>query len=64
MVVQNEAFEKPSALFTDGCVGTSGNQQCDYLCRRGEGLLSGSLQKFEVRLCLLNNKPIPTMRYR
>ncbi|CAL0332436.1 unnamed protein product [Lupinus luteus] len=42
MVVQTEACEKPSALFSGGCIGSSGNKECDYLCRRGENLQSGS----------------------
>ncbi|KAI4313133.1 hypothetical protein L6164_026140 [Bauhinia variegata] len=44
MMVQTEAktCEKPSKFFSGGCVGSSGNQQCGYLCRRGEGLLGGS----------------------
>ncbi|KAE9585926.1 putative Transferrin-like domain, knottin, scorpion toxin [Lupinus albus] len=42
MMVQSEGCEKPSAFFSGGCVGSSGNRECDYLCRRGENLLSGS----------------------
>ncbi|MBG9826363.1 hypothetical protein ABE50_00085, partial [Bacillus wiedmannii] len=43
MVVQTEgACEKPSRFFSGACIGSSGNQQCAYLCRRGEGLLDGS----------------------
>ncbi|KAI9109894.1 hypothetical protein K1719_018935 [Acacia pycnantha] len=44
VVVKTEAktCEKPSKFFSGGCVGTTGNTQCGYLCRRGEGLLSGA----------------------
>ncbi|KEH18044.1 putative knottin, scorpion toxin [Medicago truncatula] len=41
-VVKVEECEKPSALFSGVCVDKPANQQCDYLCRKGEKLLSGS----------------------
>ncbi|KAJ7942596.1 Defensin-like protein [Quillaja saponaria] len=34
--------EALSGQFSGGCVGTTGNQQCDNICRRLEGLLSGT----------------------
>jgi len=33
---------EPGALFSGVCVDKPANQQCDYLCRKGEKLLSGS----------------------
>ncbi|KAF7825379.1 Defensin-like protein [Senna tora] len=52
MVVKTEGktCEKPSKFFTGGCVGSSGNQQCEYLCRRGEGLLGGSCKGLKIGL--------------
>lgn len=41
-VAKVEECEKPSALFSGVCVDKPANQQCDYLCRKGEKLLSGS----------------------
>jgi len=57
VVVQIEACEKPSKFFSGACIGSSGNQQCGYLCRRGEGLLSGSCKNLKC-VCACWTSPL------
>ena len=41
-VVQIEACEITTRWFRGACISLSDNQDCDNLCRRGVGWLSGS----------------------
>jgi len=41
-VVQIEACVFPNQFFKGACIGSSDNQECDNLCRRGSGWYSGS----------------------
>ncbi|KAJ7942648.1 Defensin-like protein [Quillaja saponaria] len=54
MKTEAKTCEALSGKFSGGCIGTTGNQQCDKVCRRLDGLLSGrckGLQCFCTRVC-------------